>query len=189
VRDLDLLLRIAAHSTIHVNLSITDSAPAPRADAGAAGPAARLATGGRARLRKAALRRVFSPQCPCCPGSPTRKQTSMRWRRASRDAGAQCVRRQGAVSDALCPETVPAVSLFKIPKTRAAAIANGFPARITRRRRINAKFRSASPGCARNTTWANFPFEPAQAREHTSQLNLGLEFTPAAQGPPRLSGE
>jgi DNA repair photolyase len=119
VRDLDLLLRIAAHSTVHVNLSITTLRPrlarmleprAPRPD---------LRLQAVRELRNAGIAAgVFA--MPVLPGLTDAE--------ADLDVLARAmVRRQGAVSDALRAEAVPAVSICEVPKTRATLSRMVFP--------------------------------------------------------------
>jgi len=165
VRDLDLLLRIAAHSTVHVNLSITTLRPrlarmleprAPRPD---------LRLEAVRELRNAGIAAgVFA--MPVLPGLTDAEADLDALACASRDAGAQWFAARVLYLMPSAQKQFLPFLYAKFPNSRGA-IANGFPTRITRLNLINVKFPAASPRCARNTTSANFPLSrrgPAKTR-------------------------
>src|SRR6267143_1877522 len=141
VRDLDLLLRIAAHSTVHVNLSITTLRP-------------RLA-------------RMLEP-------------------RASRDAGAQWFAARVLYLMPSAQKQFLPFLYAKFPK-----LARRYREWFSRSNYAPESYQREISGriAALRTKYhlGRLPIEPARPREDAPQLNLGLDFTPAAQNPQRLT--
>jgi DNA repair photolyase len=187
VRDLDLLLRIAAHSTIHVNLSITTLRPrlarmleprAPRPD---------LRLEAVRELRKAGIAAgVFA--MPVLPGLTDAEADLDALARASRDAGAQWFAARVLYLMPSAQKQFLPFLYSKFPKL-ARRYREWFSRSNYAPEAYQREISERVAGLRKKYNLGKLPIEPAQARERTTQLNLALEFTPAAQRPPRLSGE
>jgi DNA repair photolyase len=185
VRDLDLLLRIAEHSAVQVNLSITTLRPrlarmleprAPRPD---------LRLEAVRELRNAGIAAgVFA--MPVLPGLTDAEADLDALARAARDAGAQWF---AASVLFLMPSAQKQFLPFldaKFPK-----LARRYREWFTRsnyapeayRREISARVAALR----KKYDLGSRPIEPAQPREDTPQMNLGFEVTPAAQNQQRLA--
>jgi DNA repair photolyase len=185
VHDLDVLRRIAAHSSLCVNLSITTLRPrlarmleprAPRPD---------LRMGAVRELRNAGISAgVFA--MPVLPGITDREEDLDALARAARDAGAQWF---------------AAGVLFLMPSAQKQFLPfldAKFP-RLARRYREWFSHSTYAPEAYRREISARVaalrkkyglgarPTEPARLREDVQQLSLGLGFTPAAQNPRRMA--
>ncbi len=184
LRDLDLLRRIAAHSTLSVNLSITTLRPrlarmleprAPRPD---------LRLEAVRELRNAGIAAgVFA--MPVLPGITDAEADLDALARASRDAGAQWL---------------AAGVLFLMPSAQKQFLPfldAKFP-KLTRRYREWFSHSSYAPEAYRREISARVatlrkkynlgarPIEPARPCEDPSQLSLRLDFTPASQNSRRM---
>jgi DNA repair photolyase len=185
MRDLDLLLRIAEHSTVQVNLSITTLRPrlarmleprAPRPD---------LRLDAVRELRNAGIPAgVFA--MPVLPGLTDAEADLDALARAARDAGAQWF---AASVLFLMPSAQKQFLPFldaKFPKlarryrewfTRSNYAPEAYRREISDR--VAALRKKYNLGAR--------PIEPAQPREDTPQMNLGFEVTPAAQNQQRFT--
>jgi DNA repair photolyase len=185
LRDVDLLRRIAAHSTLHVNLSITTLRPrlarmleprAPRPD---------LRLGTVCELRNAGIAAgVFA--MPVLPGITDAEADLDALARGARDAGAQWF---------------AASVLFLMPSAQKQFLPfldDKFP-KLARRYREWFSRSSYAPEAYRREISARvaalrkkyslgaLPVEPAQPREDAPQLSLYLDGAPPARNPQRLA--
>jgi DNA repair photolyase len=187
VRDLDLLLRIAAHSTIHVNLSITTLRPrlarmleprAPRPD---------LRLEAVRELRKAGIAAgVFA--MPVLPGLTDAEADLDALARASHDAGAQWF---------------AARVLYLMPSAQKQFLPflySKFPKLARRYREWFSRSNYAPEAYQREIServsalrekyhLGGLPIETRRRREDMPQLSLGFDFTPVAQNPQHLTDE
>jgi DNA repair photolyase len=187
VRDLDLLLRIAAHSTVHVNLSITTLRPrlarmleprAPRPD---------LRLEAVRELRAAGIAAgVFA--MPVLPGLTDAQADLDALARAARDAGAQWFA-------ARVLYLMPSAQKQFLPFLYAK-----FPKLARRYREWYSRSNYAPEAYSREISarvaalrkkynLGVLPIETTRSREDAPQLNLGFDFVPGAQDPPRSAGE
>ena len=185
VRDLDVLRRIAEHSSISVNLSITTlrtrlarmlEPRAPRPD---------LRMNAVRELRGAGISAgVFA--MPVLPGITDREEDLDALARAARDAGAQWF---AASVLFLMPSAQKQFLPFldaKFPKLARRYrewFSKSSYAPETYRREISARVASLR----RKYSLGARPMEMAHPAEGTQQLNLGLEFSVAAKGAERLA--
>ena len=185
VRDLDLLLRIAAHSTVHVNLSITTLRPrlarmleprAPRPD---------LRLQAVRELRNAGIAAgVFA--MPVLPGLTDAEADLDALARASRDAGAQWFAARVLYLMPSAQKQFLPFLYAKFPKLARRYrewFSHSNYAPESYQREISGRI------AALRTKYhlGKLPIEPARPREDAPQLNLGLDFTPATQNPQRLT--
>jgi DNA repair photolyase len=185
VRDLDLLLRIAAHSTVHVNLSITTLRPrlarmleprAPRPD---------LRLQAVRELRDAGIATgVFA--MPVLPGLTDAEADLDALARASRDAGAQWFAARVLYLMPSAQKQFLPFLYAKFPKLAQRYrewFSHSNYAPESYQREISVRV------AALRTKYhlGKLPTEPARPREDAPQLNLGLDFTPATQNPQRLT--
>ena len=185
VRDLDVLLRITEHSTVHVNLSITTLRPrlarmleprAPRPD---------LRLKAVSELRGAGIAAgVFA--MPVLPGLTDGETDLDALARAARDAGAQWF---------------AARVLYLMPSARKQFLPflyAKFPKLARRYREWYSRSNYAPEAYSREISvrvaalrkkykLGERPIEPAQSGENTPQMNLGFDFNLAAQPPKRLA--
>jgi len=187
VRDLDLLLRIAAHSTIQVNLSITTLRPrlarmleprAPRPD---------LRLQAVRELRDAGIPAgVFA--MPVLPGLTDAEADLDALARAARDAGAQWFA-------ARVLYLMPSAQKQFLPflYARFPKLARRYREWFSRSNHAPEAYRqeiSARVAALRKKyKLGEFPTETARPREDAPQMNLGLDFTSMAQNSQRLAGE
>jgi DNA repair photolyase len=185
VRDLDLLLRIAEHSSVQVNLSITTLRPrlarlleprAPRPD---------LRLDAVRELRHAGIAAgVFA--MPVLPGLTDAEADLDALARAARDAGAQWF---AASVLFLMPSAQKQFLPFleaKFPK-----LARRYREWFTRsnyapeayRREISARVAALR----KKYNLGSRPIESARPREDTPQMNLGFEVTPTAEKQQRFA--
>ncbi len=185
VRDLDLLLRIATHSAVHVNLSITTLRPrlarmleprAPRPD---------LRLEAVRELRNAGIAAgVFA--MPVLPGLTDAEADLDALARASRDAGAQWFA-------ARVVYLMPSAQKQFLPFLYAK-----FPKLARRYREWFSRSNYAPEAYQREISvrvaalrkkydLGKLPIDPPRPREDAPQLNLGLDFSPAARNPQRLA--
>ena len=142
LRDVDLLRRIAEHSGVSVNLSITTMRTrlarileprAPRPD---------LRMHAVQELRRAGIAAgVFA--MPILPGITDREEDLDALARAARDAGAQWFAAQRAVPDAVGAETISAVPGREISQARAAVPRMVFPCGLCAGNLSQGNFRSS----------------------------------------------
>jgi DNA repair photolyase len=187
VRDLDVLLRIAAHSTLHVNLSITTLRPrlarmleprAPRPD---------LRLEAVRELRDAGIAAgVFA--MPVLPGLTDAEADLDALARAARDAGAQWFAARVLYLMPSAQKQFLPFLYAKFPK-----LARRYREWFSRSNYAPEAYRreiSARVAALREKyKLGEFPTETARPREDAPQMNLGLDFTSAAQNSQRLAGE
>ena len=187
LRDLDLLRQIAAHSALHVNLSITTLRPrlarlleprAPRPD---------LRLDAVRELRRAGIAAgVFA--MPVLPGITDGEADLDALARAARDSGAQWF---AANVLFLMPSSQKQFLPFlgaKFPKLarryRDWFTRSGYAPEAYRR-----EIAARVAALRQKYNLSGLPIEPAQARQDAPQLRLHLDFTPVAQNPQRLTSE
>jgi DNA repair photolyase len=187
VRDLDLLLRIAAHSTIQVNLSITTLRPrlarmleprAPRPD---------LRLQAVRELRDAGIPAgVFA--MPVLPGLTDAEADLDALARAARDAGAQWFA-------ARVLYLMPSAQKQFLPflYARFPKLARRYREWFSRSNYAPEAYRreiSARVAALRNKyKLGEFPADTVRRHEDAPQMNLGPDFTSMAQNSQRLAGE
>ena len=185
VRDLDLLLRIAEHSTVQVNLSITTMRPrlarmleprAPRPD---------LRMEAVRELRNAGIAAgVFA--MPVLPGLTDGEADLDALARASRDAGAQWFAARVLYLMPSAQKQFLSFLYAKFPKLARRyrelfSHSNYVPEAY--RREISARVAALR----KKYKLGEFPVEATQSREGAPQMNLGFDFTPAARNPQSLT--
>jgi DNA repair photolyase len=187
VRDLDLLLRIAAHSTVHVNLSITTLRPrlarmleprAPRPD---------LRLEAVRELRSAGIAAgVFA--MPVLPGLTDSEADLDALARAARDVGAQWFAARVLYLMPSAQKQFLPFLYAKFPKLARRyrewySRSNYAPEAYSREisARVAALRKKYSLGV--------LPIETTRPREDAPQLNLGFDFAPGAQDPLQSASE
>jgi DNA repair photolyase len=186
VRDLDLLLRIAEHSTVQVNLSVTTLRPrlarmleprAPRPD---------LRLEAVRELRSAGIAAgVFA--MPVLPGLTDAEADLDALARAARDAGALWFAARVVYLASSAQKQFLPFLYAKFPKL-ARRYREWFSRSNYAPESYNAEISARVAALRKKYNLGSRPVETTRSTEGMPQLSLGLEFTPTAQSPPRSAG-